>query len=275
MAIILLNTGLAYLAASIVIKLIDKKSLIYKYFSMFCLGISITFFYYFLRQSHGLIMESLYFIGELLTLSACLLFSKTYCQKSWSINRNTLPFIITIVLASFILFVRNYHLELRFLAAPFYFYSIYILIKTFCSIKGAEKGRFALTSCIIIFPVISFILNPIFMVFKGFTWSCLVSLMLCISSLVIFTFNLNNTGFMNHKVTITVTRINESTPVNLTEREIEILKYIEGGLTNKTVSEHLYLSESTVRNHITNINRKLSTKNKTEALEKAKKLNIV
>lgn len=50
----------------------------------------------------------------------------------------------------------------------------------------------------------------------------------------------------------------------LTEREIEITRLIVKGKNNKQIAQELYISESTVKNHISNIMYKLSIKNRTE-----------
>lgn len=58
------------------------------------------------------------------------------------------------------------------------------------------------------------------------------------------------------------------TPSNdnkLTEREIEVLKYIAEGATNKEISAKLYISEKTVKNHISSIFRKLNIYDRTQA----------
>jgi DNA-binding CsgD family transcriptional regulator len=43
----------------------------------------------------------------------------------------------------------------------------------------------------------------------------------------------------------------------LTEREAEVLGLMAGGLTNAAISERLFLSDKTVRNHVSNIFQKL------------------
>jgi DNA-binding NarL/FixJ family response regulator len=48
---------------------------------------------------------------------------------------------------------------------------------------------------------------------------------------------------------------------NLTEREIEILKLIAEGYTNKEIGEKLFISHRTVDTHRTNLMRKLGTNN--------------
>ncbi len=53
---------------------------------------------------------------------------------------------------------------------------------------------------------------------------------------------------------------------DLTEREIEILQQMALGKTNQEIADELYLSERTVRTHVTNILAKLSLSNRTQAV---------
>ena len=48
---------------------------------------------------------------------------------------------------------------------------------------------------------------------------------------------------------------------NLTDREVEILKLIAQGLTNKEIGEKLFISHRTVDTHRTNLQKKLNVKN--------------
>lgn len=50
----------------------------------------------------------------------------------------------------------------------------------------------------------------------------------------------------------------------ITEREFEILKYIGEGLSNKEISQKLYLSEGTVRNYVTELLEKLCLRDRTQ-----------
>ena len=50
----------------------------------------------------------------------------------------------------------------------------------------------------------------------------------------------------------------------LTEREDEILKLIGEGLTNREIAERLYLSEKTVRNHVSHLLAKLDLRNRAQ-----------
>jgi len=59
----------------------------------------------------------------------------------------------------------------------------------------------------------------------------------------------------------------EAEPKNgLTEREIELLHIMVGGLSNKAIAEKLFISENTVKYHIRNILQKLEVQNRTEAV---------
>jgi DNA-binding CsgD family transcriptional regulator len=55
----------------------------------------------------------------------------------------------------------------------------------------------------------------------------------------------------------------------LTEREREILAAIAHGKTTKTISGELWLSEHTVKFHLTNIYRKLGVRNRSGAVRYA------
>ena len=51
----------------------------------------------------------------------------------------------------------------------------------------------------------------------------------------------------------------------LTQREVEILKYVAEGLTNQKIADKLVVSERTVRAHVSNVLAKLHLANRTQA----------
>lgn len=51
----------------------------------------------------------------------------------------------------------------------------------------------------------------------------------------------------------------------LTDRELEILQQIVNGRTNKEIARALYISEKTVKNHVSNILKKLDLSDRTQA----------
>ncbi len=53
--------------------------------------------------------------------------------------------------------------------------------------------------------------------------------------------------------------------LELTNRELEILQYICEGLSNKEIANALFISEKTVKNHITSLLRKLEVEDRTQA----------
>lgn len=52
------------------------------------------------------------------------------------------------------------------------------------------------------------------------------------------------------------------TPVSLSERELQIIDLVAGGLTNQDIAEKLEISKRTVDNHISNILTKTATENR-------------
>lgn len=52
---------------------------------------------------------------------------------------------------------------------------------------------------------------------------------------------------------------------NLTEREIEVLKYIAQGISNKDIAVKLSITDGTVHFHVSNILKKLNLQNRTQA----------
>ncbi|MGU3524877.1 LuxR C-terminal-related transcriptional regulator [Enterobacteriaceae bacterium C23F] len=58
----------------------------------------------------------------------------------------------------------------------------------------------------------------------------------------------------------------DSDNIPLTERECEILNELRHGATNMDIARALFISENTVRTHLYNVFRKLSVKNRTQAV---------
>ena len=61
----------------------------------------------------------------------------------------------------------------------------------------------------------------------------------------------------------------------LTKREIEVLKQVASGMFNKEIANHLDISERTVKNHISNIFKKIEVSDRTQAAVFAIKNNII
>lgn len=63
--------------------------------------------------------------------------------------------------------------------------------------------------------------------------------------------------------------------LNLSVREMEVLHKIAEGLTNKEIGEQLFVSESTIKTHTSNLFSKLNVSRRTQALQKAKEIGII
>ena len=61
----------------------------------------------------------------------------------------------------------------------------------------------------------------------------------------------------------------------LTQRELEVLRALADGLSNREAAERLYLSEGTVKNHVTNVLAKLGVRDRTQAALRAQALGLL
>ena len=74
---------------------------------------------------------------------------------------------------------------------------------------------------------------------------------------------------------ITIENPKDKEDIQLTSRETDVLEQLSKGLNYNKIAENLILSTGTVRKHIENIYRKLQVHNKLEAVQKAKKNNLI
>ncbi|GIK57102.1 MAG: response regulator transcription factor [Chloroflexi bacterium] len=61
----------------------------------------------------------------------------------------------------------------------------------------------------------------------------------------------------------------------LSERELEILQHLATGASNREIANALYITEGTVKNHVTNILGKLGVRDRTQAALKAKDMGLI
>lgn len=67
----------------------------------------------------------------------------------------------------------------------------------------------------------------------------------------------------------------QSLPEPLSEREIDILKVLAQGHTNKEIAERLHLAEGTVKNYVTSILQKIGARDRTQAALRARELGLL
>ena len=61
-------------------------------------------------------------------------------------------------------------------------------------------------------------------------------------------------------------QLSQDEPELLSGREIDVLKLMGEGLSNRAIAQHLFISENTVKYHVRNILQKLGAQNRTEAV---------
>ncbi len=63
--------------------------------------------------------------------------------------------------------------------------------------------------------------------------------------------------------------------IPLTEREIDVLRAMSAGLSNREIAEKLVITEGTVKNHVSNLLSKLEVRDRTQAILKAQSLKLI
>lgn len=63
--------------------------------------------------------------------------------------------------------------------------------------------------------------------------------------------------------------------LGISKREYEVLIGISEGLSNREIADKLFVSESTIKTHVSNLLVKLDAKRRTQAIQRAKALQIL
>jgi DNA-binding CsgD family transcriptional regulator len=63
--------------------------------------------------------------------------------------------------------------------------------------------------------------------------------------------------------------------LNLSKRELEVLQLMAEGLSNAEIADRLFVSLNTVKTHSSKVFEKLEVKRRTQAVETAKRLNLI
>jgi DNA-binding NarL/FixJ family response regulator len=74
---------------------------------------------------------------------------------------------------------------------------------------------------------------------------------------------------------LTIENEKDKEDISLSKREVEVLEQLSAGLSYTMIAQNLFLSPSTVRKHIENIYQKLQVHSKIEAVQKAKRHNLI
>jgi DNA-binding CsgD family transcriptional regulator len=63
--------------------------------------------------------------------------------------------------------------------------------------------------------------------------------------------------------------------LHLSTRELEVLQLMADGLSNQQIAERLFVSLNTIKTHTSNLFLKMEVERRTQAIEKAKRLNLI
>jgi len=64
-------------------------------------------------------------------------------------------------------------------------------------------------------------------------------------------------------------------PEDLSEREREVLQLIAAGKTNRQIASELFVGVGTVKTHLNNLYRKLDAHSRTQAVARARELDLL
>ena len=64
-------------------------------------------------------------------------------------------------------------------------------------------------------------------------------------------------------------------PAGLTEREVEVLTLVAGGLGNAAIARRLFLSAKTVEHHVSSVLRKLDVADRAAAVAAARRIGVL
>ena len=63
--------------------------------------------------------------------------------------------------------------------------------------------------------------------------------------------------------------------LGISQREMEVLQLVASGATNQQIADQLFVSLNTIKTHTSRLFEKLDVQRRTQAIEKAKRLNII
>jgi len=104
-----------------------------------------------------------------------------------------------------------------------------------------------------------------------------IEFVIAIISLIFFVLGVIINKKVLHKEKTTTQKIEHQKieQLGISNREYEVLCQIAIGLSNKEIAQKLFVSESTIKTHVSNLFVKLNAKRRTQAIQIAKELQII
>lgn len=130
-----------------------------------------------------------------------------------------------------------------------------------------------------IFSALIIVLLLLFQISKYaiFTNDLTIEFSIAIVAIVFFLIGvfLNKKSFSKEKTSKEKVDLKKLKTLSLSDREYEVLKEIASGLSNREIAEKLFLTESTIKTHVSNLFVKLNAKRRTQAIQMAKEMRII
>lgn len=110
-----------------------------------------------------------------------------------------------------------------------------------------------------------------------FTGSASIEIVIAVIAIVFFIVGaiINKRVIHHEQQTSAEIDLQKIEELGLSKREYEVLCEIASGLSNKEIANKLFVSESTIKTHVSNVLVKLNAKRRTQAIQIAKKLQII
>ncbi|MFC4221357.1 response regulator transcription factor [Flagellimonas marina] len=132
---------------------------------------------------------------------------------------------------------------------------------------------------IFVFSALIVALLILFQLSKYAYWSGDISIEIIIAIIaVIFFFigiYINKKSLRNKENVDPAINLKKVEELGISQREYEVLVEISRGLSNREIAESLFVSESTIKTHVSNLLVKLNAKRRTQAIQRAKDLQIL
>jgi len=77
------------------------------------------------------------------------------------------------------------------------------------------------------------------------------------------------------RLTLPARPVNDGLPEPLTERELDVLRLLAEGLSNREIGSKLSLTEGTVKNYVTNVLQKIGVRDRTQAALRGRELGLI
>lgn len=111
------------------------------------------------------------------------------------------------------------------------------------------------------------------LVTRDFTNELLTALIACL--LIGFGVIIGHILRHQKKTEVQIIDLQKAQQLDLSNRECEVLREMVNGKSNKEIAEALFITESTVKTHVSNLFTKLDAKRRTEAINKARNLGLI